>query len=258
MQPLGYTTSKMSLAFLMSALRRIRADERSFEPVDLNLEAPPCAVLCCIALEAFANEVSSLTSAFLFQEKSDRPSRQSTTAQQQENASSSDTLQRVAAIRRNPHGSFYERYKFLLRELKIDNPKRLEELSNLDKLRNAFVHFRECDVPIVEDQEGIIHSAQDLPEVLAQLQSRQYNGRPVVAADGSEWTLRLSTNAMAAWSVSLALDAIMHVLDQLPAGKHRDFVWKAYASLDPSFSTVFEFVRSDLITWWNGLVSGTS
>lgn len=254
MQLLAYTTFIMSWRLLSSAMTLVRAEDRRMHPVDLNLEAPPCAVLCCIAIEAFANEISSLTSAFLFQEETDRTVEQSTPAQQH-NVVSSDIQRDVAAIRSDPKGSFYDRYKRLLRALNIDKPKRLADLSDLHELRNALVHFRECDVPILEDPPGMICYGQDAPAVVARIQSREHNGRRIVADDGAEWTLRVSTNAMAAWCLSLTLDIIMHVLDHLPAGAHRDFIWKAYASRDPSFRTLFGRARSDLATWWNRLFS---
>ena len=82
MQPVAYTTSIMSWRFLLSAMRLIRATENAMHPVDLNLEAPPCVVLCCTAVEAFANEISSLSSAFLFNEKENPPVRYWTEAQE--------------------------------------------------------------------------------------------------------------------------------------------------------------------------------
>ncbi len=249
-QPLAYTTSRMSWPFLMSALRGVRSAGGTLDPIDLNLETPACVVLCCTALEAFINEVSSLTSAFVFEEKGERPGAKTISAEEQE------ILNDVAAIRDHPKGSSYDRYKIVVSALKISKLERLEDMLSLQRLRDALVHFRECHVPIIEDSAGVIRHGQGLPEPVAQLKRREHNGRRIVAEDeGVEWTLRVSTNAMAAWSVNLVIDAIMHVLDHLPTGRYRDFIWKAYASRDSSFGTVFDKGRSDLVACWSGLSS---
>jgi hypothetical protein len=56
---------------------------------------------------------------------------------------------------------------------------------------------------------------------------------------------------MAAWSLDLVFDAAMHLLDHLPPGEYRDFIWKAYAHRDKSFPVVFAHGKSDLATWWS-------
>jgi hypothetical protein len=217
MEPLAFTTDKMSWAFLMSALRHMQADEGMDSSVDLNLEAPPCVVLSCIAVEAFVNELSSLTNTFLFER------------------SGTDYAGRL-------------------------NPKQaLADLSVLGKARDALVHFRKCDVPIIQDQNGVIRVGQDLPAEIAALQSKYYKGRCVLApGEGQEWTLRMETDAMAAWSVNLALDAILFVLDHLPAGEYRDFVWKSYANRDLTFSTLFARGKKELEAWWRTVVRAES
>jgi len=82
--------------------------------------------------------------------------------------------------------------------MSIEKPNCMQSLSYLRDLRDAFVHFRACDMPIVEDAEGVICYAQEPPEVFAHLQSSKVHGWPVVATDvgeaGGEWTLRVSTN----------------------------------------------------------------
>jgi hypothetical protein len=79
----------------------------------------------------------------------------------------------------------------------------------------------------------------------------------VVALDTGEfdgaWVLRVSTNAMAAWSLNLTLEAILHVLYHLPAGEYRDFILRRYAAKDVSFRTVFEKEKADVEEWKNGL-----
>ena len=261
MQTLAYTTSIMSWRFLFSAMRLIRATENAMHPVDLNLEAPPCVVLCCAAVEAFANEISSLSSAFLFNEKENPPVRYWTEAQEETAVGMGcDSCRDVAQIKNDPKRSFYDRYKALLNAMGIEKPTCLQRLSHLRDLRNALVHFRLCDVPIIYGTDGVIQYAQEPPEVFAHLKSYNVNGWPVVSVDpdnnnGVEWTLRVSTNAMAAWSLNLALEGITHVLDRIPAGRYRDFILKAYASADTSFSNVFEKGKSDLNVWQSGLSS---
>ena len=259
MQPLAYTTSIMSWRFLLSAMKRICATENAMHPVDLNLEAPPCVLLCCTAVEAFANEISCLSSAFLFNEKEN--SVRYLTGAQEETAMrmGRETCQGIEKIKDGAKESFYKRYKALLNAMKIEKPTCLLCLAHLRDLRNALVHFRLCNVPIVYGSDGVIQYAQEPPKVFAHLKSYNVNGSPVVSVDpddnGVEWTLRVSTNAMAAWSLNLALEAITHVLDRIPAGRYRDFILKAYASRDVSFSDVFEKGKSDLKAWQSGLFS---
>jgi hypothetical protein len=256
MQPLAFTTDKMSWSFILSALNRIQADEARESSVSLNLEAPSCIVLSCIAIEAFVNEVASLTNSFLFEQKRERPARDPACAQVGQKPALRE-LEEVASIRTDSRGSFYDRYKRLLCDMDIEKPGCLADLSSLGKVRDALVHFRQCDVPIVENGDGVIREGQDLPSELAQLQSRKYQGQHIVAPDqGSAWTLRLATDAMAAWSLNLCLDAIKHVLDHLPTGKHRDFVWKAYACRDSAFDTVFASGKETLAAWWNMITNG--
>ena len=253
MQPMALKTDIMSWSLILSALRRIQADECREPSVSLNLEAASCIVLSCIAIEAFVNEVASLTNSFLFEQKRKRSSRDPASAQVGQKPTLRE-LEEVASIRTDGRGSFYDRYKRLLRDMEIEKPGCLDYLSNLGKVRDALVHFRQCDVPIVEDEDGVIRDGQDLPAGLAQLQSRKYQGKLIIFPDqGSSWTLRLATDSMAAWSLSLCLDAILHVLTLLPAGEHRDFIWKAYACRDSGFDTVFASGKENLATWWNAI-----
>lgn len=258
MEPLAFTTDKMSWAFLMSALHHMQAAQGGNSSVDLNLEAPPCVVLSCVAVEAFINELSSLTHSFLF-EKAGSDYAVRSNPKRALHAVASGTLEEVARIRCDSHGSFYVRYKRLLCDFGFDKPRFLADLSELGKARDALVHFRKCDVPIIEDQNGVIRDGQELPAEIAALQSHHYGGRCVVAPDqGTAWTFRMATDAMAAWSVNLALDAILFVLDHLPAGEHRDFVWKSYANRDSTFSTLFARGKDELATWWRTVVRAES
>lgn len=256
MKPLAYTTSVMSWRLLLSAIQRIRGSENGLKQIDLNLEAPSCAILCCIALEAFVNEISSLTNAFLFNEKKDQRARCANATEKDTKIGMPwDNCQDIAQINNNPKGSFYDRYKALLKAANIEKPNCMLKLSYLRDLRNAFVHFRMCDIPIVEDSDKVIRYSQEPPKVFAHLKLYKIKGWPVIA-EGShavEWTLRVSTNAMAAWSLILTLEAILHILDLLPIGKYRDFILRRYAITDLSFNNVFEKGKKDVDEWKNDL-----
>jgi hypothetical protein len=223
----------MSWAFLMSALHHMQADEGMDSSVDFNLEAPTCVVLSCVAVEAFVNELSSLTHSFLFERAG------TDYAGRIESKAGAARCRFGHAKRGCTHKVRWSRFL-------------LADLSVLGKARDALVHFRKCDVPIIQDQNGVIRVGQDLPAEIAALQSQYYGGRCVLApGEGQEWTLMMETDAMAAWSVNLALDAILFVLDHLPAGEHRDFVWKSYANRDSTFSTLFARGKNELATWWH-------
>lgn len=237
----AFTTDQISWVFLSSAINRIQSNHRGRKAVDLNPETAPSIVLSCSGVEAFVNELSSLTHAFLFERS-------------EGSGGNSDAgfLNDVATIRQDSRGSFYKRYKCLLSHLQIENPQFLENLSTLNKVRDALVHFRECDVPIIEDKNGVIREGQELPAVLKPLQNRRYREGALVANDqGASWTLRLATDGMAAWSLNLTLDAVIYVLANLPAGRYREFIWQAYAAREPQFDTVFAKGKNDVEIWWN-------
>jgi hypothetical protein len=139
------------------------------------------------------------------------------------------------------------------------NPICLDDLSSLGNVRNALVHFRECDVPIIEDKNGVIKEGQELPSKLKKMYKRKYQGQQLFAApESSPWTLRLATDSMAAWSLSLCLDAIAHIMNELPAGRYKDFVWRAYAYRNTEFNTLFASGKAKLDLWWNRLMDEKS
>lgn len=254
MQTLTYKTDKMSWFFILSALRHIQSNEVREPSVDLNLEAPTCIVLSCLAIEAFVNEVSSIASTFLHEQKEDRQLGNSSIPLLEEK-SLRQVLEKVATIRYDSNGSFYDRYKKLLCDFNMANPNCLADLSGLGKVRDALVHFRECDVPIVEDKNGVIKEGQELPSELKKMHKRTYQGQQLFAAPvGSPWTLRIATDSMAAWSLGLCLDAIGHIMNELPAGRYKDFVWRAYAYRNNDFDTIFSSGKAKLELWWNRLM----
>lgn len=258
MQELAYTTSVVSWSLLLSAIRLVRQSDPRVTPIDLNLAAPPCAILCCVALEAFVNELSCLAEGFLFAQETSPPRRDSITPQGETTIGLSiDKCRKISQIKDCTRGSFYDRYKSLLKTAGIDKPYDMQSLSHLRDLRDSLVHFRTCLVPVVDDSNGIIRSDQQPPEVFVHLKSYKVHGWPVVAEDPDEvvgkWTLRISTNAMAAWSLTLVFDAIAHVIDKLPKGPYRDRVVRQYRSRDVAFTTVFEKGRADVEEWKSGL-----
>lgn len=256
MPPLAYTTSIMSWNLIQSAFRQIRASKDSPTPIDLNLETPSCIILCCTALEAFVNEISSLTSAFHFDEKKNNQSECPIAAQKETNTEMKWSNYRdISQIKECSKGSFYERYKRLLKVAGIIKPGNMQKLNHLCELRDAFVHFRACDVPIEEDDNGVIRCNQQPPAVFDHLKKYTIFERPIVANEvGEKWTLRVMTNTMAYWSIMLVLDSIIYVLSSLPIGDYRDFVLKRYTPYDESFSTLFEKKKADVECWIRDLV----
>lgn len=254
MQPLAYTTSKISTKLLFSAISRA-SDEKSsgdVSEIDLNLEALPSIVLSCTALEAFVNEISSLSHAFVFEFEQDLEIQQ-LEADEYESiiGISLSKCKEIAKLRDDrKSGSFYDKYKLLLKTIGIENPTFLHKLSNLEKIRHDIVHSKMLDISIVENSDGVIVPAANSPEVFNHLKDYSINGFPIVAGDGSsEWTLRISTNAMAIWCIDLILEAIIYILDTTPNGNFKTFVLKAYAAREKSFAHVFQKGKAEVVLW---------
>jgi len=258
LQPLAYTTSKISWKLLTSAISRAQDSSGDIEPIDLNLEALSSIVLSCVALEAFVNEISSLANAFLFSFDQENDTRYLETDKQESIIGvGRRKCEEVAKIKDSKGPSFHERYKLLLKELDITQPAFLERVYYLKEIRNGLVHFRLVDIPVVDDEKGIIRYAQTPPEVFKYLENFSIKGWPIIATEGDdgsvEWTLRICTSAMAAWCIDLILDAIIYVLDAIPNGSLKDFIIKAYAGTDQSFVHIFQKGKSDVDLWTNGL-----
>ncbi len=231
METLSYTTSILSWQLILSAIEMLRNSQSKINPIDYNTEAIPCVVLSCITLEAFSNEISSLTNAFMCDVESDFDIKNLSTKQKTIIGIDSNICKNIAQIRNSKVESFYERYKKLLSHVKISKPEYLQDLHHLNDLRNALVHFRLCDISVIEDIDGVIKYYQEPPEVFQHIKSYKVQGWPVIAADVKNniaWNLRISTNAMAIWTIRLILDAITYVLYNLPKGKYRDFILKYY------------------------------
>ncbi len=260
MELLAYTTTKISWKLLSSALSRARASSGDIERIDLNLEALSSIVLSCVALEAFVNELSSLSNAFLFNFEQEDETRY-LEIDKQESIIGVDwrKCEEVAKIKDSKKDSFYERYKLLLKVLDIEQPPFLQKIWYLKELRNGLVHFKLVDKPIVDDEDGVVRFAQTPPEVFNHLKNYSVIGQPIIAPEGNdgsvEWTLRMCTSAMAAWSIDLILDAMIYVINSIPNGTLKDFIVKAYAARDKSFVHILRKGKSDVELWITDLYS---
>lgn len=258
MQPLAYTTSKISWKILYSAIVHARKLPENVSVIDLNLETLSSIILSCTALEAFVNEISSLTNAFLFEFEQEYEF-QNLEASQQESVIGVrlEKCQEVVKIKDNSEGSFYERYKLLLKALGVENPPFLQKLSDLKNVRDGLVHFKMLDIPVISNSNGIIVYEQKQPDFFKHLKGYSVNKFPIVAKEGSdgsiEWTLRISTNAMAIWCIDLTLEAIIYTLDVIPNGKLKDFFYRAYASNEKPFVHVFQKGKSEVKIWTDDL-----
>lgn len=241
METLGYTTSIISWQFILSAINMLRNSQSKINLIDFNIEAIPCAVLGCISLEAFSNEISSLTNAFMYDVERDFDIENLSAKQKSIIGIDLNICKYISQIRKSKEESFYERYKKLLSHVKIVKPEFLQDLHHLQDLRNAIVHFRLCDISVIQDEDGVIKDYQKPLEVFNHIRSYKVKGWPVIAADVKNnigWNLRISTNAMAIWSIKLILDAITYFLDNLPQGKYREFILKYYRK--EKYSNIFE------------------
>lgn len=215
--------------------------------MDINLEAQPIIILCGTSIEAYCNEISSLTKAFLFDLEQNSISTKSKENKINAFGLSYEKLLKVREIKENSRGSFYDRYKKLLKHLELDKPEFIDKIHHLKKLRDSLVHFRNCDIQIVEDDEGVIKFFQKPPDFFAHITEKdnyKIAGYPIVYGGTSDmdtdWPLRVSTNAMAIWAIQLSLKSILHVLESLPSGSYKDFIERAYRHQDNNYPSVFQ------------------
>lgn len=243
--PLAYTTTVMSWGFFLSSFERVKAAGTYESDLDLNLEAPSSVVLCAVSIEAFCNEISSLARAFVFDKE-----REQSLSKRQTPGIKREALDQLCALSQDGSGSFYDRYKRVLKLLEASNPALLENMVCLRDLRDALVHFRSCDVPIQEGEDGVIRYAQETPEVLRRLGNKDISERPVLAPDkGLEWTLRISTSAMSIWALKLTCDATLFLLDALPVGDFQNFVIEAYRPRDYTYRDLYSKAKEDIAFW---------
>lgn len=280
MKTLAYTTSIMSWRLLLSAIKRTQQEgtqqneNLTIRELDINQETPTCIILCCTAIEAFVNEISCLASAFLFSEEQNNHA-DFVTLEERENdiGLSFADCEEIKKIKDDKKGSFYSRYKLLIKTPKLSKSKfDLFNLHLLHKLRNALVHFRECEIPIIENLQGIIQSDQPEPPTFKDLKKIKFNNQPIIARDavGEDWTLRVSTNAMAIWSLDVTLKAILHIINSLPEGEYKRLVLSRYQPSDEykdsvlkqcksseveiEITNIFQLAEKELEVWANELL----
>ncbi|GEM_PF-1089823 len=246
-----HSTSQISWQFLYSGI--LRAAQLASEPKSLfSLEALPNVVLGCCALEAFCNEFSSTVSALLF-ELSSNPC--SVSEDDHENfigrvGISEETCQKVASIKMNKAGSSRERYKNICKTLNITKPQNYNELCNLVQLRDALVHFRNCDLRVVSKNYCITYD-HDMPEFYGQLKKIKYRGSDLVfvadvAQNGSDhaqipWTTRVSTPAVSLWAMEVVLLASIHIIVCLPEGKLKQKIVEFYRPNNDGYMSLFHW-----------------
>ena len=241
----------MSWQFMFSAIESLRSSASQSETIDLNSNAPACAILGCIALEAFSNEIPSLTDSFISNVKKDYQIESLSSKQiESEFGINWNICKKIADIKNEKYNSFYDRYKdHLIKEMQISQPEFIQELTYLRDLRNALVHYRLCDAETVVGEDGVIKFYQEPPEVFNHIKSKKVKNWPVIASDveeNSPWTKRISTNAMAIWSLKLIIDSIVYILDSISPGKYKDSIIKPYKARDKSFENVFRKGEHDI------------
>lgn len=254
MEPLAYTTSKISWLILFSAISNARKEPRNIDTIDLNMQAIPSIILSCTALESFVNEISSLSKAFMFNfEKEYNAQFLEIDKQESTIGISWDKCKRLAEIKNDSKGSFYDRYKLLVKTLDVKSPEFIQTLSKLKDLRDDLVHFKILDMSVVENSDGVITYFQQPPEVFSHLKKYKVKNYPVIALDGNDnsidWSHRISTNAMAIWCIDLVLDSLIYVLESIQNGRFKDFLVKAYSTRDGSFEYLFQKGKSDIELW---------
>lgn len=243
--PLAYTATVMSWGFFLSSFERAENAGTNESGLDLNLDAPSSVVLCAVSIEAFCNEISSLARAFVFDQE-----REQYLCKGQPPGINRKDLEKLCALSQDANGSFYDRYKRVMNLLGASNPTLLENMVFLRDLRDALVHFRSCDVSIEEGKDGVIRYGQETPEVLRALKNKKVSGRPLVAPDeGLEWTLRISTTAMAIWALELTCDATLYLLDALPVGDFQKFLLEAYRPRDCTYRDLYSKAKYDIAMW---------
>ena len=114
METLAYTTSIISWQFILSAIEMLHKSKAEIKPIDFNKEAISYIILGCTSLEAFSNEISSLSNAFLYDVERDFNNKNLFDKQKSIFGIDLNTCQKITQIRNSKAASFYERYKKLL------------------------------------------------------------------------------------------------------------------------------------------------
>jgi len=242
MKDLGYTTSILSWQIILSSINLLKNSKSEIKKIDLNLDSISCCILNTTVIEAFSNEISSLTHAFIENYEVEKLTKDKIS----QVGIDINICKEIEKIRNSDRESFYERYKNLLKHFNISDSGILDNLCKLRDIRNDCVHFRQCDIAIIE-KENTIKSYQKPPEIFNHIKSIKVNDWPIIASDSdnsSPWHLRISTNAFAIWSITVVLDALIYFLDKIPQGTYRDFIVKYYRKRDGS--NVFEYSKKEI------------
>ncbi len=242
MKNLGYTTSILSWQIILSSINILKNSKSEIKEIDLNMDSISCCILNTTVIEAFSNEISSLTHAFIENYKIEKLAKDKIS----QIGIDINICKEIEKIRNNYRKSFYERYKGLLKHFNISDSVILDNLCKLRDVRNDCVHFRQCDITVIE-KDNTIKLYQTPPEIFNHIKSIKVNDWPIIASDSdssSPWHLRISTNAFAIWSITVVLDAIIYFLDKIPQGTYRDFIVKYYRKRDES--NVFEYSKYEI------------
>jgi hypothetical protein len=223
MKNLGYSTAVLSWQ-LFKTVTEILKSSKFEKNIDMNTNALSCCILSTATLEAFTNEIISITHAFNNGVNSEGFYKLDKIGIE------NIVLESVEQLNNKKYKNFYERYKQLIKELRIPDPIFLSALSHLKKIRDEITHYQTCDMSLIEKND-CIKFYQEPPEVIKHLRSFKVNKWSVVASDASEetsWILRISTNAFAFWSATLVLEAITYLLENIPIGLYRESVLRYY------------------------------
>lgn len=231
------------------------------DQLDVNLGAPVVVILVSSAVEAFVNEASSIAHSLRFM--ADREGRFDENADRVDKAAldfSRSELDQIASIREGGQGSFKDRYKRLLRLLKLPLPGHWDDLCLLGRLRDRLVHCRACDLPLVNGSDGAIRNGQELPRFLEPLRSIHVNGFPVLArgaeTEGEDWTLRIATNAMATWALTTVMESLAVSVKSISKGWYGDKLTSHYRNRDGQYESLFDMGLQEIANWRDHVHSG--
>ncbi|MFC3104214.1 hypothetical protein ACFOSU_09935 [Salinisphaera aquimarina] len=251
----------MSWSFLHSAITHAQNTGSPPKAIDFNVGSPAVVILACSAIEAFVNEVSSSAHSFLFDADRDSTFISDPIHDRWDAAGIEESdLQKIASIRVDESGSLIDRYKRLLKAIDLELPARWNNLCQLQKVRNGLVHFRECDIPIVNDKDSRIRSGQKLPDFLLPLTRQKIESWPILASnpeiEGEDWTLRIATNAFSIWALEIAMTTNSYILDNLAEGKYAKHLRALYSSRERHFDHLFEMGLDEISNWKDYIYKG--
>lgn len=227
MKNLGYSTAILSWQ-LFKTVTEILNSSKFEEELDMNTNALSCCILSTATLEAFSNEIISITHAFNYGVSSEgfyRPDKIGI---------DKIILDNIEQLKSKKYSNFYERYKQLIKELKIPESNDLSALSLLKKIRDEITHYHSCEMSLIEEN-NTIKFRQEPPEVFSHLKPYKINNWSIVASevnDETSWILRLSTNSFAFWCTMKVNEAITYILENIPVGLYKDSVYKYYGAKD--------------------------